>query len=370
MSGDESVAEEIYEAGLELVNPGGRPDVLRDAAKSWRQLAEDVEGIFNALNSEVNKAVGDSWRGPAAEAFQEHFRKLRDTIDEVTPDFEKAADGLDEAADNIETVNDEIHEIYVEIGISVGVSVAMSFVTMGFSAAAGAARAAQLAAKAIQAAGRLGRALQRIAQVFKAIYTSRRFMGAGKIALDGLANFAGGTTGGVATSLLSGKGFEWQTNLIGGAAGATVGTAVSKGVGAIAGNGLASDVATGAAGGAAGGFAGDYLDSVRKGEDFDPATAAITAVTGGAAGGAAGASVGLHNAFTPHMTPGQELSVDVGVNSSVPVPGGVVANGSKDSLGQGGEEAEAESKAESNAKTSADGISNSSAADKIKEDFG
>lgn len=372
MSGDESVAEEIHEAALELVNPGGDPEVLRDAAKGWRQLSKDVDELFRALNTDVNKTVGDTWRGEAADAFQEHFRELKKVIDEVTPDFDKASDGLEEAADNIEVVNKEIHEIYVEIGISIGVSVAMSFVTLGFSAAAGAARAAQLAARAIAAAGRLGRALQRIAQTFRVIYTSRRFMGAGKIALDGLANFAGGTAGGVATSLLSGKGMELQTNLIGGAAGATVGTAVGKGAGVILEGRRGGNFASSVAGGAAGGFTGDYLDSVRKGEDFNAKSAAVTAVTGGAAAGTAGEAVRFQTAFTPHITQGQELAVDVGINSAVPVGGGVVANESKDSLNAGpeSEEHKAEAKTEKNATESAEDVNNSNAAEKIKEDFG
>lgn len=372
MSGNESVAEEVYEAGIELVNPGGRPDILKDAAKGWRQLAEDVEGLFKALDAEVNNTVGETWRGPAAEAFQQHFRELKKTIDEVTPDFEKAADGLDEAAENIAKVNEEITEIYLEIGISIGVSVAMSFVTVGFSAAAGAARAAQLAARAIQAAGRLGQALQRIAQIFRAIYTSQRFMGAGKLALDGLANWAGGTAGGVATSLLSGKGPELGTNMVGGFTGATLGTAVGTGVGAVMKPGVVSDFASGAAGGAVGGFSGDYLDSVRKGEDFDPKAASVSAITGGGAGGAGGVSVGMRSAFTPHQTDAQALRADVATNSVVPIPGGVIANDSKDSLNPeepDGDEGKAEQRTAREAKADAKGL-DSSGVDKIKEDFG
>ncbi|WP_306323327.1 MULTISPECIES: WXG100 family type VII secretion target [unclassified Streptomyces] len=332
MSDDESVAEKVYEAGMDIVNPGGDPEALENAARAWRRMHDDVQAMFGDLDREVSRAVGETWRGDSADAFHAHWRELHKVVEEVLPDFKNAAEGLDEAADNIRKVNEEIHEIYLEIGISVAVSVASSFITMGFSAAAGAARAAQLAARAVAAAGRLGRALKAIAGVFRALYTSQKAFGAGKVALDGLANFAGGTAGGVATSLLSGKGPEWQTNLVGGAAGATVGTVAGSAVGAVAGKGVLGDFAGGVAGGAAGGFTGDYLDSVRKGEDFDPKAAAITAVTGGAAGGAAGVSVGMQTAFTPHITPGQELSVDVGTNSVAPVVGGVVANESKDSL--------------------------------------
>lgn len=75
MAGDESAAEELVELGIEIVNPGGRPDVLRDAAKAWRKLQKDLAGdggVLAALEKDVSSTVGETWRGESAEAFQRH----------------------------------------------------------------------------------------------------------------------------------------------------------------------------------------------------------------------------------------------------------------------------------------------------------
>lgn len=137
MSDDESVAEKVFEVGIEAINPGGRPDVLRAAAAGWRSLASEAEDMFSKLDREVKGTVGETWRGPAAEAFQNHWKQLKSAIDDTTGEFEECAKGLDEAAKSIEEINDEIHGIYAEIGISVAVSAATSLFSFGLSTAAG-----------------------------------------------------------------------------------------------------------------------------------------------------------------------------------------------------------------------------------------
>lgn len=104
MSGDESAAEELVELGIEVVNPGGRPDVLRDGAKAWRKLKKDLggeEGILKALERDVERTVGNSWRGEAAEAFKRHFHEFKSAVADSVDEFDEVADGLDEAADAI-----------------------------------------------------------------------------------------------------------------------------------------------------------------------------------------------------------------------------------------------------------------------------
>jgi WXG100 family type VII secretion target len=110
MSGNESVAEEIVELGIEVVHPGGRPEELKEAAKQWRHLKSEVDRIFGALDKQVNAAVGHTWRGEAAEAFQEHWNECKKTADQVTENFHEAADGLEKAAKAIEEVNEEIED--------------------------------------------------------------------------------------------------------------------------------------------------------------------------------------------------------------------------------------------------------------------
>ncbi|MFI5657877.1 WXG100 family type VII secretion target [Streptomyces sp. NPDC051684] len=127
---EEGVAEKVYEAGIEIVNPGGRPDVVRDAARGWRAMSKHLDSMFSELDRQVENTLGDHWRGDSANAFKAHWHELKRAVDDTLPVFEEAAKGLDEAADAIEEINDEIHQIYLEIGVSVAAGVALSFVTM------------------------------------------------------------------------------------------------------------------------------------------------------------------------------------------------------------------------------------------------
>ncbi|CAL9425809.1 hypothetical protein SUDANB145_01944 [Streptomyces sp. enrichment culture] len=374
MSGNESVAEEIVELGIEVCNPGGRPDELQAAAKAWRQLKSEVEGLVKSLDKDVRGTVGHTWRGEAANAFQAHWEEFAAAVRAATDDFEEAAKGLEEAAQNIQEVNDEIHSIYAEIGISIGVSVGMSFLTLGVSAAVGTARVTMLVTRAIEAAGRLGRLLQVIGTRFIALYNSGK---TGKLLAEGILNWAGGTVGGMATSALSGKGLEVGTNVVGGLTGATVGTAAGKAVSALGGK----EVLSGMAGGAAGGMSGDYLDSVRQGKEFDIRQSLVTGVTGGAAGGLGGGaravdrglddmSRGLRNesdfAYSGDRSEHQQTGVDVAFGASTPVAGGVSANTAKDGFDGVDKSVEgARNAAEKGTAGEAE-----TATDRIREDFG
>ncbi|MFZ3567763.1 WXG100 family type VII secretion target [Streptomyces sp. BH097] len=337
MSGDESVAEEIVELGIEVVHPGGRPDELRQAAQQWRHLKTEVGQIFGALDKQVNATVGHAWRGPAAEAFHEHWNECAKAADLVTENFDEAAAGLEKAADAIEEVNNEIEDIYIEIGISVGVSVGMSFLTFGVSAAVGTARIAMLAEKALSAANMLGRILRTIANAYKAFRDFSRVTAVmAKLMSSFALNATTGTVGGMATSLLSGKGFEVENNLRGGIAGATFGTGAASAATRLGGG----EVISGIAGGAAGGVGGDVLNSAIGDEKFDGRQAAIDAVTGGAAGGAGGTMRSVDRGFRDiandlrgtHTPESHDAARDTAWGTAVPVAGGVAANDAKDNL--------------------------------------
>ena len=374
MSGGESAAEEIIELGIEVINPGGRPEELEAAARAWRKLQSDVEGLVWCLDGEVKRTVGHTWRGEAANAFQAHWGEFAGAVLDATKDFDEAAKGLEDAAKCIREVNDEIHEIYMEIGISIGVSVGMSFLTMGVSAAAGTARVTMLVTRALDAAGRMGRLLRLIGTTFQRLY------GMGKttrLLTEGALNWAGGTAGGMITSQLSGKGWEVETNMIGGLTGATVGTAAGEAVTSLGGR----EIVSGMVGGAAGGVSGDYLDSLRKGEDFDIRQEAVTAVTGGAAGGlGSGARVvdrgfddmarGLKNdndfAYSGDRPEHQQVGTDIAFGSAAPVAGGVSANTAKDGFDGADKSAE---QAQTAARRGVEG-EHRSATDRIREDFG
>lgn len=217
---EEGAAEQVFEAGLELVNPGGQPDVLRAAAKGYRDMGEELKEVYGALNKQVRATIGDHWRGDSADAFDAHWKGIGKAVHETTPLFEQAADGLDKAADDIEKINKEIHEIYLEIGVSIGASVALSFVTLGFSAAAGAANAARLGVQAANAATKLGKLLSFAARTFRAIRTFAQQSTLRRLTVELGVQWAAGTGTGMATSYATKGEFEVADNVVNGAVGA------------------------------------------------------------------------------------------------------------------------------------------------------
>ncbi|MFF8312615.1 WXG100 family type VII secretion target [Streptomyces lydicus] len=371
MSGNESAAEEIVELGVEIINPGGRPDELEEAAKAWRSLKSEIDHAFSALDKQVSSTVGHAWRGPAADAFQEHWNKCRASVEKATEHFDEAADGLDKAAKAIREVNSEIHDIYLEIGISIGISVGMSFLTLGVSAATGTARVAMLVEKALDAAGKLGRMLRAIANAYRAFKSINTVTKVVAETLSAFAvNTATGTAGGVATSLISGKGPEWETNFAGGVAGATVGAGAGKLATALGGG----DFVSGVVGGAAGGAGGDALDAYWQGKPMDFRQTAITAVTGGAAGGVGGAARGFDKGMTQiaddlkgtHTPEHHETNMDTAWGTVVPVAGGVAANDGKD----GWEDVDKSAKEGQSGAQHGTGSRKETATDEVRDVFG
>ncbi|WP_432143888.1 WXG100 family type VII secretion target [Streptomyces sp. bgisy084] len=319
---NEGVGEEIVEAGLELINPGGRPDVLRAAATSWRNMGSELEEAFDALDKKVQATLGEHWKGDSADAFEHHWNALKAGIQKTEPTFTHAAKGLDDAADSIEEVNDEIHGIYVEIGVSIGVGVALSFVTLGFGGAAAAANATRLAAQATRVSARLASMLTRIATTFRRVTQLAK---ANKFLTNVAINWAGNSAGSVAGAAWSGDGVSgkdlWDATWQGGV-GAVVGTgpglyAASKVTSKLAGRAASGadevaevaeagtkfshQVASGAVGGATGNVTGGLATEGVKlgfGEKFDGeniAWGAAANAVGGAAGGAAVAGIGRLN---------------------------------------------------------------------------
>ncbi|MBT2395192.1 WXG100 family type VII secretion target [Streptomyces sp. ISL-100] len=306
MSGKETGAEELVELGIELVNPGGRPDELRQAAKAWRQLKSEVsgaEGLLKALNANVEDTVGDTWRGPAAEAFKKHWREFKAAVEEATEQYDDIAKQLDEVADEIETVNDEIHAIYIEIGVSIGVGVALSFVTLGVGAGAAAANVTRLAAQAIRISQRLGALLQRIATAIRA------YQRAGKLTKLGgsfVINWVGNTGGTVLGSVASGGDVDLKEAVWQGGLAAAIGTPVGAGAASKAASKLddigasafqknmGENIAAGVAGNVAGGVGVDAHTALTTDEDPDWLKNGLVNAGGGLLGGATVGGIGHH----------------------------------------------------------------------------
>lgn len=307
--GEESAAEKVYEAGLELINPGGDPGVLREAATAWKAMGSALDKMVTDLDRDWRRVkASGAWTGPSADAFDKHWQDLKKAVEDTTPQCDDAAKHLNDAADSIEDINDQIHQIYLEIGVSIGVSVALSFVTVGFSAAAGAARAAQLAARAAQLAGRLGQILTRIAQSFRGVAQALRGQ---RFIKTVLVNWAGNTGGSVITNIASGKPAGLDEAAWTGGVSALVGTGPGNAAGKLAshlnwGN-IAQGAAAGATGNVVGGAAADGV-KVATGEEFSGRNFFVSAVAngvGGAAGGGltAGAYKGIDGPDAPVTTP-------------------------------------------------------------------
>ncbi|MET9513057.1 WXG100 family type VII secretion target [Streptomyces flavidovirens] len=301
------MGEELVELGIELVNPGGSPEELRQAAKAWRRLKSEVagaDGLLEALDRNVEDVVGDTWRGPAAEAFKQHWHEVRASVEKSTTQYDEVARQLDEAADSIDQVNSEIHDIYIEIGVSIGVGVALSFVTLGLGSAAAATNVARLAGQAIGHAERLGRLLSRLAAAMRAYQRSTK---ATKLLVDFGINWAGNTFTTVASAAATGEGVDgeglreaiWQggvASLAGtplGMAGAGGATALlrNRGVSSLAMR-ASENVAGGVVGNVAGGVAVDGVSRATGSEKPEWLKNAVVNAAGGGVGGIGGVGIG------------------------------------------------------------------------------
>ncbi|WP_053850326.1 WXG100 family type VII secretion target [Streptomyces sp. NRRL B-24085] len=325
---EESVAEKVYEAGIEVVNPGGRPDVLRAAAKGWRTMGEELQEAYGGLDRKVRSVLGEHWRGESAEAFREYWEKVGRAVEETVPLFEQAARGLEEAADNIEQINDEIHQIYLEIGVSIAASVALSFVTVGFSAAAGAANAVRLGTQAAEAATRLGRLLAAAARAFQTIRTTVRDRAWLKVGVELAVQWAAGTGTGIVTNLATGDDADFKGNALNGVVGAVGGKLVAGRLAAQLGGGVIGNAVDGVALGALSSVAGDTANNLRSGGRFDGSQMALGAVAGGLAGGAG--STAVHRATDGRtLSAARNLAGDVATNVPVGFALGAGGNLSK-----------------------------------------
>jgi WXG100 family type VII secretion target len=320
----EGAAEKIYEAGIEVVNPGGRPDVLRRAAKGWRTMSEELDEAYTALDKMVQNTLGEHWRGDSAEAFRVHWTKIGEAVGETLPLFEQAAKGLEEAADNIEEINDEIHRIYIEIGVSIGASVLLSFVTVGFSAAAGAANAMRLATQAGDAASKLGRLLAMAARAFRFLRIGTQTPKWHVLMVELGVQWAAGTATGVATNLATGEEPDVMGNAVNGMVGAFGGRFLAGNVASRLGGGAVANAVDGTTVGVLSSVAGDSVNNLFTGGRFDSSQMALGAVAGGLTGGAGSAAV--HRATAERtLSPGQSLAGDVVTN--VPIGFGLGAGG-------------------------------------------
>ncbi|EST34725.1 hypothetical protein N566_18225 [Streptomycetaceae bacterium MP113-05] len=109
----------------------------------------------------------------------------------------------------------------------------------------------------------------------------------------------------VTTSVVSGKGAEWDKNLVNAGFGMAGGAVAGKLLGNV-GEGMARNVGEGALGGALGSLGGDTANNVIHGEKFD-ASQMLIGAAGGAAGGGAGGGL-KHLAMDNFAPPAPEVT--------------------------------------------------------------
>jgi len=125
-------------------NLGGNPGELRSAAESWRRLQADLHARHPALAAASRTAL-QVWNDEAAARFGSYSDKVASAFLEIASDCGKVASVLDEAARKIEDANAELHGIYVQIGLMLGVDLFLQLVPL-VDAVADAATVARAAA--------------------------------------------------------------------------------------------------------------------------------------------------------------------------------------------------------------------------------
>jgi len=173
--------EELVDIGdFSLIDPGGDPSVLRAAADEWEARAGAIRGLSSRLGGRVSGLPRSAWDGDARDAFDGWWAQTADDLEQLATGFDEMAAQLRTVADGIEETNDVVHSIYIEIGATVAIGVAVSFISFGLGTAAAAARTAQLVARAmswinkLKTLMRVVRASSAAFQTFKTTYLSGR----------------------------------------------------------------------------------------------------------------------------------------------------------------------------------------------------
>jgi hypothetical protein len=312
----ELVEGALYAVGV--VFPRGDTEKLRAAALAWGTFATDLDRAKSRLGSSlVELAASEVPQSGVAD-------EVRTAIQNMIGEFSEAASGneaaLNDLAQNIDDTWAEIRSMLeslaIELAIDIGISVALSFVTFGVGALAGAAKATTTIARWVVKIAELIRKLKIINRIpadkFLKASSVLRKLEHGPMRWRFGAEVVKGTISGAASSVIvsARNGDEITVDsllatlaggVVGGVAGGGVGAGFAAAFGRRAGRhavqptffrATATEAAKGAAEGAAGGVAGGYTESRIKGEDFNAGLAALFGMGAGSAMGAGGHGVG------------------------------------------------------------------------------
>ncbi|MEK2476451.1 WXG100 family type VII secretion target [Streptomyces noursei] len=124
---DGKVLEILQAFGVEL--PGGNGDTLREIARGWDAMGNDLTKAVGALDRAIDGVDKQGWHGAARDAFEKHWQDQKKTITDVAKNFHQVADGLREFAGEIDKINEEIIDICVQIAEMEVLGAALSFFT-------------------------------------------------------------------------------------------------------------------------------------------------------------------------------------------------------------------------------------------------
>ncbi|TWX38512.1 hypothetical protein ES689_07715 [Frigoribacterium sp. ACAM 257] len=306
----------LYAVGV--VFPRGDTDKLEAAAVAWGSFASDLDQASMRLGSSlVELAAADVPQSGVA-------LDVRTALQEMMGDVSEAAAGnetaLNDLAQNIDDTWAEIRSMLeslaIELAIDIGISVALSFVTFGVGALAGAAKATTTIARWVVKIADLIRKLKIINRIpadkFLRASSVLRKLEHGPMHWRFGAEVVKGTISGSASSVIvSTRNGEAITpdsllatlagGVVGGVAGGGVGAGFAAAFGRRAGRhavqptffrATTTEAAKGAVEGAAGGVAGGGTEAAMRGEEFNVGLAALFGMGAGTAMGGGGHAVG------------------------------------------------------------------------------
>ncbi|MFK0294370.1 WXG100 family type VII secretion target [Streptomyces sp. NPDC090442] len=325
---DGKVLEILQAFGVDL--PGGNGDTLREIARSWDTMGNELHKVVRALDTAIDSLDKQGWHGAARDAFEKHWHDQRKTLTDVANNFHHVADGLRSYANEIDKINEEIIDICVQIAEMEVLGLALSAFT-GFlsdlvantAVAAKVAKVVDLVKLFTTAAEKVAALLERFsglseesaAALEKVLTSIARISGQflKKGAESFATNFVADSGSQMINQALTGQPIDVQQDLAtagkqaagtalftaGGASladGAKLTGAIGK---VLSGEGRAGNAANGALGSVAGGLTADLTDDSKDAAStvWDVGTNAATGATGNAAGHLAFQHLEEHGSF-------------------------------------------------------------------------
>lgn len=155
---------------------------VRSTAQRWRDLASTLDQLVDHHRDVIAPMAG-GWEGEAHDAFAATMSELLEQVQGLADSTKETAEFLDDAAMEIEVAEELVATIIRELIewalLSLAVGLALSFVTFGASAAAGAAAAAARGAvaysKIAATLAKVAQLLNQLAQLLRAVKAMKFF---------------------------------------------------------------------------------------------------------------------------------------------------------------------------------------------------